>query len=146
MPWFSDHSDVGDHARSRRFPGCPPFFTLLLKTNLFPRNDPWVTPRFPLGHPDFSTGSPNVLLGSPKPHVSRARQNSRAPTRHPEQAAALAASEGPESREAHPNYLRLANCHLPIADCHPTCHRLMGHTPETPNPGSWPGRICLAGS
>jgi hypothetical protein len=55
--------DVGDLGDSSW--GCGGISTVLLKANDFSQIDPWVTPRFPLGHPDFSTGSPNVLLGSP---------------------------------------------------------------------------------
>src|SRR6185312_13052318 len=46
--------------------GCRGISTVLLKANDFSQIDPCVTPRFPLGHPDFSTGSPKVLLGSRK--------------------------------------------------------------------------------
>jgi hypothetical protein len=47
-------------------PGCRPFWAVLLQTLDFRPFDPWVTQRFPLGHPRFSTGSPKVFLGSPK--------------------------------------------------------------------------------
>jgi hypothetical protein len=33
----------------------------LLQTKHFPDFDPWVTHSFPLGHPEFSTGSPNLF-------------------------------------------------------------------------------------
>jgi hypothetical protein len=48
------------------FWGTPAFFQILLQTRDFPNFDPWATQRFPLGHPDFSTGPPKLFLGPPK--------------------------------------------------------------------------------
>src|SRR6185312_1623059 len=63
-------SDHGDHVAITAIPrGCRGISTVLLKANDFSQIDPWVTPRFPLGHPDFSTGSPKLLLGSRKPSL-----------------------------------------------------------------------------
>src|SRR5258708_29358670 len=39
----------------------PAFLNDLLQTKHFIDFDPWVTQRFPLGHPEFSTGSPKVF-------------------------------------------------------------------------------------
>jgi len=39
----------------------PAFFNDLLQTKDFTDFDPWVTQRFPLGHPEISTGSPKVF-------------------------------------------------------------------------------------
>src|SRR5258707_15734616 len=45
----------------RIFIPLPAFLQDLLQTKHLSRFDPWVTQRFPLGHPDFSTGSPKVF-------------------------------------------------------------------------------------
>jgi hypothetical protein len=39
----------------------PAFFNDLLQTKHLCHFDPWVTQRFPLGHPEISTGSPKVF-------------------------------------------------------------------------------------
>jgi hypothetical protein len=45
--------------------GAPYFFALLLKTNQLANFDPWVTPRFPLGHAADRLGHPRFPLGHP---------------------------------------------------------------------------------
>ena len=78
-----------------------------------PKLDPKVIPRSSQRHP------PTICPG--------ARLNPRTTTRRPELADGFAVSEGPQSRVASPL--------CPPAICQPLCHRLMGRTPETPNPG-----------
>jgi hypothetical protein len=75
VPITRDHAaitrDLSRRSRgSRRFAGAAPFFqSLCYKQSYLADFDPWVTPRFPLGHPEFSTGSPKLLLGSPKHQI-----------------------------------------------------------------------------
>ena len=52
-------SPTAPSVRSKR--GVPAFLQHLLQTKDFTRFDPWVTQRFPLGHPEISTGSPKVF-------------------------------------------------------------------------------------
>ena len=62
--WFPITAMTRDHADSSR--GAGVFFHFCCKQTHLPQIDPWVTPKFPLGHPEFSTGSPKILLGSHK--------------------------------------------------------------------------------
>jgi hypothetical protein len=48
------------------FRGCRSFFEHSLQTVALDDFDAWATQRFPLGHPDFSTGPPKILLGPPR--------------------------------------------------------------------------------
>ena len=84
--------------------GVPPFFHAFVASKEFPLFRP-------LRHAEFSTGSPGlfhwvtqhfawVMQASEKPREAKSART----VCHPEPAAAFAASEGPESREAHPNY------------------------------------------
>jgi hypothetical protein len=67
---FRERRSRCDHVAITAIPqGCRGISTVLLKANDFSQIDPCVTPRFPLGHPDFSTGSPKLLLGSRKPSL-----------------------------------------------------------------------------
>jgi hypothetical protein len=51
-----DHGDLSTPAA---------FLNVLLQTKELGHFDPWVTQRFPLGHPEISTGSPKGLDPSP---------------------------------------------------------------------------------